>query len=514
MAGKLMNMSKVKQIIRLIENGVGLRTISRSLGVSRNTVKKYLQQIEVKGYLFKDLLTKDNEELEQLFSNPDQTSQDRYKALEKMFPYIEKELKRTGVNRWILWAEYKEKHPDGYSYPHFCSALRQWMGTKGATMHFEHTPADKMFIDFAGKKLHWIDRKTGEVNDVEVYVAILGYSQLTYVQAVASQKKADYIGATENALHYFGGVPQVLVPDNLKSAVHKADKYEADLNTDFADFANHYSTSVLPTRSYKPRDKALVENAVRIAYSRIYAPIRNQVVHSLEELNRAISYQLEIHNNQLFQKEDQSRRGKFEAVEKDKLQPLPQDRYELKNFKYVTVMKNCHIHLSDDKHYYSVPYRFIGKKAKMVYSASSVSVYYNKERIAFHKRETKRFVYTTIKDHLPSAHQFVSEWNPDKFLSWAARIDPKVKEYISMILYNKTYPEQAYRSCVGILSQEKKVGKQRLIDAIDRAISYGAYNYKIVDRILKGGLDRLKEEEEPQTSLPFHENIRGADSYR
>lgn len=513
MAGKLTNMSKVKQIIRLKENGVGLRTISRSLGISRNTVKKYLQQIETKGYLFKDLLAKDNEALEQLFSSPDQSSQERYEDLGKMFPYIEKELIRTGVNRWILWAEYKEKHPDGYSYPHFCAILRDWKGTKGATMHFEHAPADKMFIDFAGKKLHWIDRQTGEINDVEVYLAILGYSQLTYVQAVPSQKKADYIGATENALHYFGGVPQVLIPDNLKSAVHKADKYEADLNTDFADFANHYHTSVLPTRSYKPRDKSLVENAVRIAYSRIYAPLRNQVFYSLEELNSAIADQLEIHNNQSFQKQEQSRRIKFEAAEKDKLQPLPQDRYELKNFKFIQVMKNCHIHLGEDKHYYSVPYRYIGKKVKMVYTASQVSVYYNKERIAFHKRDSRRFAYTTIKDHLPSAHQFVSEWNPDKFLRWAAAIDPKVKEYISMILYNKTYPEQAYRSCVGILSQEKKVGRQRLIAAIERAASYGAYNYKIVDRILKGGLDRLQQEEQ-QISLPFHENIRGADSYQ
>ena len=513
MAGKLLNMSKVKQIIRLRTQGVAIQTISRSLDISRNTVKKYLRLVEVNKHSIDELLGKEDEELEALLSNPDPISEERYQHLMEMFPYIEKELKRTGVNRWILWAEYKEKHPGGYSYPHFCAVLRHWKGTRGATMHFEHAPADKLFIDFAGKKLHWVDRKTGEVTDVEVYVAILGYSQLTYVQAVPSQKKADYIGATENALHYFGGVPQVLVPDNLKSAVHKADKYEADLNTDFADFANHYNASVLPTRSYKPRDKALVENAVRIAYSRIYAPIRNQVFYSLEELNRAISDQLEIHNNQSFQKEAQSRRGKFEAVEKEKLYPLPQDRYELKNFKFVQAMKNCHIHLSDDKHYYSIPYRFIGKKVKMVYSASSVSVYYNKERIAFHKRDTKRFAYTTFKDHLPSAHQFVAEWNPDKFLSWAARIDPKVKDYISMILYNKTYPEQAYRSCVGILSQEKKVGKQRLIAAIERAISYGAYNYKIVDRILKGGLDRLKEEE-PQTSLPFHENIRGADSYR
>ena len=214
MAGKLMNMSKVKQIIRLKENGVALQTISKSLGISRNTVKKYLRLIEAKNYPIQGLLAKENEELEALLSNPDQASQARYEDLEKMFPYIEKELKRTGVNRWILWGEYKDKHPDGYSYPHFCVSLRLWMGTRGATMHFEHVPADKMYIDFAGKKLHWVDRKTGEVNDVEVYVAILGYSQLTYVQAVASQKKADYIGATENALHYFGGVPQVLVPDN------------------------------------------------------------------------------------------------------------------------------------------------------------------------------------------------------------------------------------------------------------------------------------------------------------
>jgi transposase len=432
-----------------------------------------------------------------------------------MFPNLDKELKRVGVTRWILWGEYKAKHPDGYSYPHFCAYLRQWRASNGATMHFEHIPADKLFIDFAGKKLHWIDRKTGQVNEVEVYVAILGYSQLTYVQAVPSQTKADYIGATENALHYFGGVPQVLVPDNLKSAVHKANKYEADLNTDFSDLANHYNTSVLPTRSYKPRDKSLVENAVGIAYSRIYAPMRDQVFYSLEALNRAISDRLEIHNNQPFKREPISRREKFEAEEKDKLQPLPQDRYERKSFKFVQVMKNYHIHLSDDKHYYSVPYRFIGRKVKMVYSASRISVYYNKQRIAFHKRDTKRFAYTTTRDHLPSAHQFVSDWNPDKFLAWAARIDPKVKEYISMILESKTYPEQAYRSCVGILSQEKKVGKQRLVDAINRAISYGAYNYKIIDRILKGGLDRIGQEQQgQQTCLPLHENIRGPKHYQ
>jgi len=460
------------------------------------------------------LLSKEDDQLECLVSEENTVHLERYQTLEKMFSYIEKELQRTGVTRWILWGEYKEKYPQGYSYPQFCSYLRQWKNTQGATMHFEHQPADKSYIDFTGKKLQWVDPDTGEVNDIEVYVAILGYSQLTYVEAVASQKKADFIGATENALHYFGGVPEVLVPDNLKSAVHKANKYEADLNTDFSDFANHYNTSVLPARSFKPRDKALVENAVSIVYSRIYAPLRNKLFYSPQQLNKAIADLLEAHNNQAFQSRPYSRRERFEQEERRKLMPLAQDRYEMKSFKYVTVMKNSHIHLSDDKHYYSLPYRFIGKKVKMIYSASHISVYYKKERIAFYKRDGKRFGYTTTKEHLPSAHQFVSDWNPEKFLLWAARIDPRVKQYISMILESKVYPEQAYRSCVGILSQEKKVGKQRFVAAIDRAMHYGAYNYKIIDRILKGGLDRLAEEEPLQASLPFHKNVRGAKHYQ
>lgn len=516
MAGKTITMSKVKQIIRLRERGVALQTIAKGVGISRNTVKKYLRLIEVKGYSHQDLLDTEDEQLEGLLADPDQVSQARCETLSGMFPYMEKELQRTGVTRWILWGEYKEKYPDGYSYAHFCYHLRQWMATSSATMHFEHSPADKMYLDFAGKKLHWVDPNTGEVNPVEVYVALLGYSQLTYVQAVCSQKKEDFIGATENALHYFGGVPHVLVPDNLKSAVHKANKYEAELNQDFADFANHYNTSVLPARSNKPRDKALVENAVRIVYSRIYARLRDQIFHSVQELNRAIAELLESHNHQPFQKTDQSRREKYEQEERGQLMPLAQSRYELKKFKFVKVMKNSHIHLSEDKHYYSLPYRFIGRKVKMIYSPTQVSVYYNRERIAYHKRDLKRFGYTTLKEHLPSAHQFVSDWNPDKFLSWAAAIDPQVKQYITVVLESKAYPEQAYRSCVGILSQEKKVGRQRLINAIERATYYGAYNYKIIDRILRGGLDRLKENaaSDKQTSLPFHENIRGATSYQ
>jgi transposase len=515
MAGKTITMSKLKQIIRLRGNGVSLQRISKGVGISRNTVKKYLKLIEVKGLDHDELLGMADEQLTLLLSDPDQISQERHKALKKLLPYLEKELQRTGVTRWILWGEYKQQHPDGYSYAHFCYYLRGWLDSSGATMHFEHHPGDKTYIDFAGKKLHWVDPHTGELHEVEVYVAILGFSQLTYVQAISNQKKEHFIRATENALYYFGGVTQVLVPDNLKSAVTKASKYEADLNSDFADFANHYGTSVLPARSYKPRDKALVEHAVRLVYSRVYAPLRNRVFHSLEALNHAIAELVEAHNNQPFQKLPHSRREKFEGQEKEKLMALAKNRYELKRFKSIKVMKNSHVHLSDDKHYYSVPYRYIGRKIKMIYTVSQVTIYYNKQCIAVHKRDPKHFSYTTVPEHLPSSHQFVSDWNPDKFLSWAARIDPKVKTYIYQILEAKRYPEQAYRSCVGILSQEKKVGRQRLIDAVDRAAHYGVYNYKIIDRILKGGLDRIKPDTtQDQAILPFHENIRGKHHYK
>ena len=515
MAGTTIIMSKVKQIIRLRSNGVALQAIAKGVGISRNTVKKYLRLVEVKGYSYPELLALEDEQLDALLADPDPVSEERHAALTAMFPYMEKELQRVGVNRWVLWGEYKERHPGGYSYAHFCRHLRAWMSSRGATMHFEHHPADKLFIDFAGKKLPWVDPASGELHDAEVYVAVLGYSQMTYVQAVASQQKEDFLGATENALHYFGGAPKVLIPDNLKSAVTKASKYEADLNTDFADFANHYQASVLPARSYKPRDKALVEKAVSIVYSRVYAPLRNRMFYSLEQLNEAISTLLEKHNDTVFQQAPHSRREKFEQEEKSLLTPLATERYALKKFKSITVMKNAHVHLSEDKHYYSVPFRYIGKKVKMIYSAGQVAVFYHKQRIAFHKRDPRHFGYTTVKEHLPSTHQFVADWNPEKFLAWAAGIHPLVKDYIQAILDSKTYPEQAYRSCVGILSQEKKVGRQRLIDAVERATHYRAYNYKIIDRILKGGLDRLKDDTGPQqTTLPFHDNIRGADHYQ
>lgn len=515
MAGKTITMSNLKQIIRHRDNGMALQTISKTLGIARNTVKKYLQLIDSKGLGYDELLGKSDEELDTLLADPGQKSDQRQQEIVSFLPYMESELKRTGVNRWVLWGEYRQKHPDGYSYSQFCDIFKQWRIGLSASMRIEHVPGDKLYIDFTGDRLSVVDPVTGEVTDLEVYVATLGASQYSYVEAIPSQRKEDFIAATEKALHYFGGVPKALVPDNLKSAVTKADRYEPVINPDFLDFANHYGCAVFPARSRKPQDKSLVEKTVSIVYSRIYAPIRNKVYHDLKTLNADIRHYLDIHNNAPFQKRPESRRELFDRDEKDALGPLPSDRYEPKQFKYVTVTKTSHISVGPEKHYYSIPFRYIGKKVKVVYSASYVSVFHGGERIAFHNRNMKERGYTSVKDHMPSAHRFVSDWNPGYFLDWAKGIHPEVRHYLQVILDSYPYPEQAYKSCLGILGYDKKAGRERLINAVKRAGHYNTYNYSVITRILNSGMDSIPLDTENSSDKPVeHENIRGAESFR
>lgn len=516
MAGKLISMHIIKQIIRLSENQETKQGIANALNISRNTVKKYLHLIKVNGWSTEDLLKMEEEQLEKQFALPEELNPERYEQLGELLPTYDEELKRTGVNRWVLWGEYRHAHPEGYSYSQFCYHVQQYFKQKTVTMHFEHVAGDKLFIDFTGKKLSIVDRQSGEIKEVEVFIATLGYSQYTYVEALISQKKEQFIKATENALNYFGGVPRVLVCDNLKSGVRKASNYEADINEDYLAMANYYGTAVLPARSRKPRDKALVEKHVSFVYSRIFAPLRERVFYSIEELNWAIGEQLEKLNNEPFQGRDYSRRQHFQEEEKKTLLPLPAERYQIKEYAYVTVLKTSHVQLSKDKHYYSVPYRYIGEKVTIAYTLTQVSVYFRNEQIAFHQRDNKRYGYTSIKEHLPSQHQFVADWCPEKFISWAVSIDPVVETFIRKVLEAKVYPEQTYRSCVGILSLDKKIGRERLVRACKRAIRFNTYNYKIIERIVHSKYDLLPlEDDEPvQKTLPLHENIRGASYYK
>lgn len=514
MSGETISMIKLKQIFLHRRNGMALEAIARAISTSRNTVKKYIRLAQLKGLSIEELASMEDYQLERLFAEPTVVSKSRYEHLEGMFVWMERELKRTGVTRWILWGEYKARYPDGYAYTQFCEYYREWLEHRSATMHIDHQPGDKLFIDFAGEKLCLVNYEDGLVTEVEVYIAILGYSQLTYIEALYSQSKDDFLHATANALSYFGGVPRALITDNLKTAVTTADNYEPEINDSFLDFGNHYQTTIYPARSRKPKDKALVESAVNIMYKRVYAPLRNKSFCDLTELNDAIHELLEQHNKELFQKEKISRREKFEMSESKCLLPLPVEVYQLKHYKVAKVMKNCHVQL--EKHYYSTPYRFIGKEVKIIYSRDHVHIFYKAERIAYHIRSYQPYTYTTIADHLPSTHQFVNDWNPEKFLSWADSIAPQVRIYLEEILEQRAYPEQAYRSCLGILTLAKKTSKERLIKAIERATYYQIYNYKTIKKILDGGLEMLfeQETEEQERTLPHHDNIRGKDHFK
>jgi transposase len=514
MANKTILMSRIRQIIRLYVQGTSKQKIGILTASSRNTVKKYINKF-IGDKLTYDMIEAMNDHaLAMLFGGePPPPKDERFEQLQLLLPDIEKQLKRKGVTVTLAWEQYIATHPKGYGVAQFYKHYRDFTGRANPSMHIEHKAGDKMYIDFAGDKLHITDNETGEVRDVEVFVAILGCSQLTYVEAVYSQKKEDLIGACENALHYFGGVPIAIVPDNLRSAVSKTNRYEPTINQSFASFAEHYNTVILPARVYKPKDKALVEGVVKIIYRSIYLYVREQAYTKLEALNVAVHKALEVHNNTRFKNRNYGRRQKFEEIERAALQPLPVYRYEFKHQITVTVMKNGHACLGADRHYYSVPYKYIGKKVRILFTSNTVEIYYHYECIASHARHMRKYHYTTVNEHLASTHRFISDWTPDKFIEHGRAIHEDVAIYISAVIDHKQHPEQAYRSCSGILALLKKFGATRLANACKRAKSYNTYNYPIVLQILENKMDLIDDTKESEQNMPPHNNIRGPEYY-
>lgn len=514
MSNARLGMIKIRQVLRLFSDGYSLRSISIQLNVSREAVTKYASLYKASNLNYSDVEQMTDLDILSIFDNATKSGNINLEELLSSFPLMEKELNKTGMTKLLIWSKYKFNNPDGYNYSRFCHYFTQWRLSNKSSMHFEHKSGDKMYIDFTGKKLHFSDISTGEITEVEVFVAVLGASQLTYVEAVRSQRKEDFIKAVENALHYFKGVPQAIVPDNLKSAVTKSNKYEPQINETFADFALHYGTTILPTRSYKPKDKALVEGAVKIVYTRIFTEINDNIYFSLGSLNQSIAQLLEKYNNIKLTGKQQSRREIYETSELFELKALPINRYEIKNYQQATVYKTSHVWLSVDEHYYSVPYRFINRKVQVIYTSTAVEIYYNHERISFHQRDYRKHSYSTISEHMPTSHQFVAEWNPTKFIKWANDIGDPTEELIRIILQTKSHPEQGYKSCIGILSFGKKYGNHRLNSACSRAISYNSYNYMTIKNILEKGLDKIESNNQDQYKLPYHENIRGSQYYR
>lgn len=515
MANKPIRMSKLRHVLKLHCQGHSKLNISTVTGLSRNTVKKYLNAFTALHTTWTEVNELSDKDLDELFcKEPEIVVEKRLQELHLFFNTNEKQLKRRGVTLLNLFHQYHPLHPEGYSQTSFYYHYKLWSARVSPSMHMVHKSGDKMFVDFTGEKLEVVDPQSGEIKKMEVFVAILGGSQYTYVEAVESQRVEDFISCCENALHFFGGVPNAIVPDNLKSAVIKTNRYEPKLNENFEAFADHYGTVVLPARAYKPKDKSLVEGAVKIAYMRIFALLPKDLPTSLEQLNSRILVLLNEHNCQKFKGRSYSRLEQFEESEKHVLQGLPATRFELRSSLVATVMKNGHVSLSVDKHYYSVPYGYISKKVRVLFSKSLVEVFYKYERIASHHRTRSPHNYTTDSSHLATQHQVVSEWNPDYFLSQARAIGKEVEFYIAQVLQRKHHPEQAYKSCQGILSFAKRVGHGRLIKACQRAHAYGLYHFRAIEDILNKGLDLFDLEEDKQLTMPVHENIRGKNYYQ
>ncbi|SDF26133.1 Integrase core domain-containing protein, partial [Pricia antarctica] len=414
--------------------------------------------------------------------------------------------------------EYAQSAREPYGYTQFLEHYRRKYAKIKGSMKLEHEAGKEMFIDYAGKKLHIVDRETGELLPVEVFVAILPNSQYTYVEACKSQKRGDLIGSCENALHFYGGVPKAIVSDNLKSAVSRASKYEADINRGFKDFARHYDCVINPARGYSPQDKALVENAVHLAYQRIYYPLREMTFFSLEDLNREIGRLLERYNDLLFKRKEASRLELFQSVERAYLKPLPAARYEIKEYCRGKVQKMGYVYFSPDKSYYSVPYRYIGRETAIHYTKNMVEVHYNRQRIALHPRNGSKGSYNTKKDHLSSTHRYYSDWSPEFFRTKATAHGGHVAACVEQIIANVDYPEIGYKRAIGVIQLHKAYGSRRLDNACKRALQADAVSYKRIQNILRNNLDEsslfFRDLEEDKSHIPEHRNIRGASNYK
>jgi transposase/predicted transcriptional regulator len=514
-------MSKIREIIRLSElPDMSVRKIHRALNVSRPVVDQYIRMARRAGITFSEAEAMDDDELlERIHRTTARGSDPRYAALLKRMPTILTELgkrrrDRLYVTRRLLWEEYRAVYPDGYEYSQFCYHLKMFTEDSEIAMHLNYEPGEKLFADYAGKPPSVTDPKTGISRKVELFVAVFPSSGLIYTEARDTQNTFDTIQGTRHTLEYAGGSPRIIVTDNLKAAIEKPDRYEPDINGAFAAFARYYGCTVIPARVKKPRDKALVEAAVHLVYTRILAPLRKANFATVEELNAAIWEKLDALNDREMQKIGISRRERFDSIEKDNLNVLPAEPYVPRLFtKPITIQKNYHMFFPEDKHYYSVPYRYRGLKATIVFTHNEIEIYHKNMRIASHRRDSRAYHYSTDPDHMPKEHRFYADWSAERFLRWAGSFGPETQQQIRAVLRMREVPEQAFRTCLGILNLPKRYSPERLEAACGRANRIGVSGYKAVKSILDRNLDHEPEQCEQQPDLPIHENIRGREAF-
>ncbi|MFN2244442.1 MAG: IS21 family transposase [Anaerolineae bacterium] len=505
-------MRKVREVLRLkFDGGQTNRRIARSCQISRPTVADYLLRFEAAGLAWPAAAALDDATLEHKLFAPASPAPSAQRAVPD-WRHVHQELRRKSVTLTLLWHEYKAAHPEGFQYSWFCDQYRAWSARLDVVMRQEHRAGEKLFVDYAGQTVEVVDRRTGEIRSAQIFVAVLGASSYTYAEATWTQQLPDWIGSHVRTFEFLGGVSELLVPDNLRSGVSKAHRYEPDLNPTYADLASHYGVVVLPARVRKPRDKAKAEAGVLLVERWILAVLRHRTFFSLAELNREIARHLERLNARPFKKLPGSRRALFEQLDRPALRPLPAQPFAFAEWKQVRV--NIDYHVEIDGHYYSVPYQLVRKALEARYSERTVEVFHQGRRVASHPRSHLKGRHTTLPEHMPAAHRSYAEWTPQRLIRWAEQNGPATAGMVQTILERRAHPQQGFRSCLGIMRLGKRFGEERLEAACRRALTLNACSYKSIESILRQGLDGQAVPEQQELDLVLeHENIRGADYY-
>ena len=502
MAQARLSVRKIREVLRLkAEARWSDRQIAAATGTARSTVQECLRRAKAAGVSWPLPPECDDEELTARLY-PRASAIDRYPTPD--FATIQLELSRKGVTRMLLWQEYKARHPDGCQYSAFCRDYEAWLGRQDAVMRFEHTPGDKLFVDYSGLTMQIVDRTSGEVQTAEIFVAALGASNFTYVEATLSQTLADWLGAHVRAFEYFGGVTQAVVPDNLKSGVRRACRYEPDLNPSYQDFAEHYRVAVLPARVRKPRDKAKVEVAVQGIERWILAPLRHCTFFSLAELNAALREQLERYNDRPLSREAGTRRSRFLELDRPALKPLPAQRYQFATWKKAKVHLDYHVEL--ERRYYSVPYRLIGKTVDLRLTRHMVEVYYRGQAVATHLRPDGPRRFVTDPAHRPERHRAVIELNHERLLERAEAIGPATAAVLREQVHRRAHPDEALRASLGILRLAHDFSTAALERACGHAVELKTYSYRAIRALIVAPPTPAPD----ALALPEHDNVRGA----
>ena len=514
MPQEALSMRKIKEVLRLrYDLGLQQQEIARSCSIAQSSVHRYLERASAAGLSWPLPKDYDDRRLNELLFPAEPTGDLAPARAPLDFAEIQRQLQsHKHVTLQLLWEEYRQSQPEGYRYSRFCELYRRWQRKQDVVLRQEHRAGEKMFVDWAGDTIPIYDRNGGVAQPASLFVAALGASSYTFVRATASQDLPNWIQCHIQAFEFFQGTTKLIVPDNPRTGVTRACRYEPDLNRTYLELAQHYGVAIMPARPYKARDKAKVEAAVLLAERWLIAVLRHEKFFSLADLNQTIALLLERLNQRHFRKLPGSRASLYATLDRPALQPLPAQPYVLADWK--TVRVNIDYHIEVDRHYYSVPYQLVGEQLETRSTGTTVEIFHRGKRVASHVRSFVAYQHSTQHEHMPKSHQAHLEWTPSRLIAWGQSVGQATGQLIANILESKPHPEISYRACLGIMSLGKLFSPSRLEAACRRALEAQAYSYQSVKSILQRGLDRqLEVRPEAERSSPEHENLRGSPYY-